>query len=83
MYGCEPVVKDCYYNSTTLKKADKYALPKTEEEMKQLATFENWDFENVWDIDEGETMPYLVYTLPEPCGVAALLLLILVLTRRK
>ncbi|MBR6461535.1 hypothetical protein IKS73_00135, partial [bacterium] len=83
VYGCEPVVKDCYYNSTTLKKADKYALPKTEEEMKQLATFENWDFENVWDIDEGETMPYLVYTLPEPCGVAALLLLILVLTRRK
>lgn len=83
VYGCEPVVKDCYYNSTTLKKADKYALPKTEEEMKQLATFEHWDFENVWDIDEGETMPYLVYTLPEPCSVAALLLLILVLTRRK
>ncbi|MBQ7555703.1 hypothetical protein IJS98_04535 [bacterium] len=83
IYGCEPVVKDCYYNSTTLKKADKYALPKTEEEMKQLATFEHWDFENVWDIDEGETMPYLVYTLPEPCGVVALLLLTLLLTRRK
>ena len=83
VYGCTPVIKDCYYNSTTLKKADKYALPKTEEEMKQLATFENWDFENVWDIDEGESMPYLISELPEPCGLFALLLLPLLLRRNR
>lgn len=53
------VVKDCYYNSTSFKKGDKYALPKTEEKMKQQATFEGWDFENVWAIDEGNGFPYL------------------------
>ena len=77
------IVKDCYYNSTSFKKGDKYALPKTEEEMKQLATFENWDFENVWDIDEGETMPYFISELPEPCGLFALLLLPLLLRRNR
>jgi hypothetical protein len=32
---------------------------KTTTEMKQKATFTNWDFENVWDIIEGATYPYL------------------------
>ena len=59
VYDCEPAINDCYYNATTLKKEDKYALPKTEEELKQQATFENWDFENVWAIDEGNGFPYL------------------------
>ena len=56
---CEPIINDCYYNANSLLKEDKYALPKTEEEMKQQATFENWDFENVWAIDEGNGFPYL------------------------
>ncbi len=59
IYDCEPAINDCYYNATTLKKEDKYALPKTEEELKQQATFEGWDFENVWAIDEGNGFPYL------------------------
>ena len=66
--------KDCYYR-TAPHFTDDYALGKTDEEMKQQATFENWDFENVWDIDEGETMPYLKNELPEPCGLFVLLLL--------
>jgi hypothetical protein len=49
--------------------------------MKQQATFENWDFENVWDIDEGEGTPYLRCELPEPCGMLVLLLLPLLLRR--
>lgn len=56
------VIKDCYYNASSFKKfkkSEKYALPKTEEELKQQATFENWDFENVWAIDEGNGFPYL------------------------
>ena len=59
------VIKDCYYNSTSFKKGDKYATPKTEEEMKQQATFEGWDFENVWAIDEGNGLPYLRMEIPE------------------
>ena len=71
------LVKDCYYNSTSFQKGDKFALPKTEEEMKLLSTYENWDFENVWDINEGESMPYLTSALPEPFGMFALILLLL------
>ena len=62
------VIKDCYYNATSFKKfkkPEKYALPKTEEELKQQATFENWDFENVWAIDEGNGFPYLRSEIPE------------------
>ena len=65
IYDCEPAINDCYYNATTLKKEDKYALPKTEDELKQQATFENWDFENVWAIDEGNGFPYLRSEIPE------------------
>ena len=75
-------VKDCYYR-TAPHFTDDYAIGKTDEEMKQQATFENWDFENVWDIDEGESMPYLISELPEPCGLFALLLLPLFLRRNK
>ncbi|MCG9968826.1 hypothetical protein L9W92_12335 [Pelotomaculum terephthalicicum JT] len=32
---------------------------KTTEEMKQKATFIGWDFDNLWNIDEGVTYPYL------------------------
>jgi subtilisin-like proprotein convertase family protein len=34
-------------------------LGKTTVEMKQKATFTNWDFNTVWDIVEGQTYPYL------------------------
>ena len=75
-------IKDCYYR-TAPHFTDDYAVGKTDEEMKQQATFENWDFENVWDIDEGETMPYFISELPEPCGMLVLLLLPLFLRRNK
>lgn len=51
-------VKDCYYNET-LNLTDKYGTLKTDEEMKQQATYENWDFNNVWEIKEGESLPKL------------------------
>lgn len=69
-------VKDCYYR-TAPHFTDDYAIGKTDEEMKQQATFKNWDFENVWDIDEGESMPYLRRELPEPCVALVWLLLFL------
>ena len=69
-------IKDCYYR-TALHFTDDYAVGKTDEEMKQQATFENWDFENVWDIDEGESMPYLISAIPEPCVALVCFLLFL------
>lgn len=36
-------------------------------QMMQRATFQNWDFENVWGIDEGQSYPYLLaFQEPEP-----------------
>ncbi|MBR6461700.1 hypothetical protein IKS73_00995 [bacterium] len=67
-------VKDCYYREAT-NFTDDLAIAKTDEEMKQQTTFENWDFENVWDIDEGEGMPFLRCEIPEPMGLMILLLL--------
>ncbi|MBO7446713.1 hypothetical protein J6U78_00090 [bacterium] len=67
-------IKDCYYREAP-NFTDDLAIAKTDEEMKRQATFENWDFENVWDIDEDEGMPYLRCEVPEPFGMFALLLL--------
>ena len=75
-------VKDSFYNET-LNLTDKYATLKTEEEMKQKATFKNWDFENIWDIDEGEGMPYLRCEIPEPMGLMILLLLAFLKSRER
>ncbi|MBR5902330.1 hypothetical protein IKZ40_08315 [bacterium] len=58
-------IKDCYYREAP-NFTDDLAIAKTDNEMKQRATFENWDFENVWDIDEGEGMPFLRCEIPEP-----------------
>ena len=42
-----------------------------------------WDFDNVWDIDEGVGTPYFRYALPEPLGLFAMLLLMLGIKRKK
>jgi len=39
--------------------------------MEQQATFVNWDFDNIWGIDEGVTYPFLqwqVDTTPPALG---------------
>ncbi|MBQ7555968.1 hypothetical protein IJS98_05910 [bacterium] len=69
-------VKHCFYNES-MNLPDDYAVSKTDEEMKHRATFENYDFENVWDIDEGEGMPFLRCEIPEPHWFAVMLLLFL------
>lgn len=69
-------IKDCYYKEAP-HFTDDYAIEKSDEEMKQQATFENWDFENVWDIDEGEGMPFLRCEIPEPYVLFVVLLLAL------
>jgi hypothetical protein len=37
---------------------------KTTAQMKQRATFVDWDFANVWDIAENQTYPFLRRHLP-------------------
>jgi hypothetical protein len=54
-------VEDSYYDTETSGRLDDRELgtPKNTEEMSQQATFENWDFTDIWVIDEGTSYPYL------------------------
>ena len=52
-------ISNSYYDTKTAGKQDRLqGLSRTSEQMKQRKTFENWDFENVWTIDEGDTYPF-------------------------
>ena len=75
--------KGVYYCSDNGAEDD-YATGKTYAEMTHQATFEGWDFDNVWDIEEGESLPTLQWEAPEP-GLAFLLLsmLLVSLARKK
>ncbi|MDR1762461.1 MAG: DUF6383 domain-containing protein [Dysgonamonadaceae bacterium] len=62
----EGKVEDSYYNNE-LNTADVFAAVgyqgfpeagRTESDLRQQDTFENWDFASVWKINEGESMPY-------------------------
>ncbi|WP_010274334.1 S-layer homology domain-containing protein [Paenibacillus senegalensis] len=54
-------ITDCYYDQNTTGKSDREgnAIPKTTEEMKRQSTFVGWDFDSVWQIDEGNGYPEL------------------------
>lgn len=41
-------------------------IPKTTAELMQQTTFVNWDFTNVWGIDEGESYPYFISAVNPP-----------------
>ena len=74
--------KGVYYCSE--EGEDDYAIGKTFEEMKHQATYEGWDFDNVWYIDEGESLPTLQWEVPEPGLISLLLsLLFLALVRKR
>ncbi len=54
---------DCFWDIETSGQEDSAGegdgvTGKTTAEMKQEATFTNWDFANIWDIDEGVTYPF-------------------------
>ena len=54
------IVTASYYNKETSGKDDvDMGIPKTGEEMMQQTTYEGWDFNNIWAIDEGRSYPYL------------------------
>jgi len=53
-------VTSCYYNSESAGISDNATgTAKTTAELKQQATFTDWDFTNIWEISEGATYPGL------------------------
>lgn len=59
------VTTDNYWDITTSQQTStggeegQYAWGKTTDQMKQQATFLNWNFEEVWDIEENTSYPFL------------------------
>ncbi len=53
---------DCFWDIETSGQATSACgTGKTTAEMKQQATFTNWDFVNIWDVDESVVYPFLIY----------------------
>ncbi|HOD84509.1 MAG TPA: phosphatidylinositol-specific phospholipase C domain-containing protein, partial [Phycisphaerae bacterium] len=59
--GQTGTVENSYYDSDVSPGVGGRGTPKTTAEMRQQATFSDWDFTNVWSIDEGNSYP----TIPE------------------
>lgn len=52
-------VTGSYYDRQTTTRSDYgYGEPKTTADMKKQSTFVNWNFTDIWTIDEGKTYPY-------------------------
>jgi hypothetical protein len=61
-------VRKSYYDRNTSGQSDSdKGIPKTTDEMKQQATFVNWDFGTIWQIDEGVSYPTL--RIPSSGGI--------------
>ncbi len=60
-YNYEGAISDSFWDTQTSgQTTSAYGTGKTTAEMKQVATFTNWDFESVWDIVEGQSYPFLI-----------------------
>jgi len=65
-------IQNCYYqenenftgssedNDTKITDSNGVVEGKSESELTNKSTFVNWDFENIWKIDEGVSMPSLI-----------------------
>ena len=64
-------VISCYYDGIVCKDVpmDTRAVSKLTTAMKSQLTFIDWDFDNVWDIEEGSSYPYLK-NIPKPLEVS-------------
>lgn len=64
-------ITNCFYDALAAQRVpsvDKEGLPKLTTAMKKLDTFINWDFANVWGINENQSYPYLK-NLAIPVGI--------------
>lgn len=76
-------ITNCYFDATTFGLEDSFATAKTHDELKSEATFENWDFDHVWYIEEGVSLPTLAWELPEPGMLGLVILGLLGMCRKK
>jgi hypothetical protein len=74
---------NCYFNSNCVAAVEGVTGFVSPEEMTKQETYVGWDFDEIWDIDEGVGTPYFRYALPEPVGMFALLLLALLAMRKR
>lgn len=74
---------NCYFSSNCVAAVEGVTGFVSEEEMKKQETYVGWDFDEIWDIDEGVGTPYFRYAVPEPVGMFALLLLALMAVRKR
>ena len=81
MYGGQYI--NCYFNSNYVTHAENVTGLVSPEEMKKQETYVGWDFDEIWDIDEGVGTPYFRYAVPEPVGMLALILLTLAAVRKR
>ena len=73
---------NCCFNSNYVKRVEGVAGFVSEEEMTKQETYVGWDFDEIWDIDEGVGTPYFRYAVPEPIGAFVFLLLSWLLIER-
>ncbi|MCA1901310.1 MAG: PASTA domain-containing protein [Candidatus Hydrogenedens sp.] len=67
------IVTNCYWDVQTSGQSwSDGGIGKSTEEMKQLITFDDWDFVNVWGIIENTTYPYFLwqYKVPDIIGLS-------------
>ena len=80
--GFVTVITNSYYNSNKYQVASAYA--RSEAELKQQITFEDWDFENVWEIKERVSFPYFRdVPIPEPIGLTILIVALGIFSNRR
>jgi murein DD-endopeptidase MepM/ murein hydrolase activator NlpD len=58
-------IGNCYFLSINGPN-NGYGAPLTDGQMKQKSSFVGWDFENVWNIIEGQTCPFLISQMVRP-----------------
>ena len=58
-FTTEGVISGCYYNSDFYPGSDNFAIGKNSSQLKQKSTFAGWDFNNIWDINELQSYPFL------------------------
>ena len=68
-YSVNFTCNDCYWaTDTSGKTTSAKGVAKTRAQLMNKATFEDWKFVSVWNIEEGSTMPYL-RNMPVPDSV--------------
>lgn len=65
-------IKNTCYDGTVsgVVPRDLVQVSKTTKAMTKKSSYTEWDFETVWDMEDGKTYPYLK-TLPKPDGIAS------------